>query len=195
MNARWAGLGVCLLLAVAWMSLNTSGCDPCSSCSSSTTHKHPTATPTSTPAPNACLPSSSMAILVQGTNVTSYLPQGTWDGGNAAVNVVPVETSSGLGTGGTPVAITTGSVPNACASNSNTGTTVCTGNNTDVFLINGTTLSSSLTSSATGDESFSGGDCENCGVVVDQTTNKALVALGGRSAGADRALRRAGSGG
>jgi hypothetical protein len=119
-----------------------------------------------------------MAILVQGTNVTSYLPQGTWDGGNAAVNVVPVETSSGLGTGGTPVAITTGSVPNACASNSNTGATVCTGNNTDVFLINGTTLSSTLTSSATGDESFSGGDCENCGVVVDQTTNKALVALG-----------------
>jgi hypothetical protein len=181
MNARWAGLGVCLLLAVAWMSLNTSGCDPCSSCSTTTPpHHSPTVTPTSTPtpAPNACLPSSSVGILVQGTNATAYLPQGTWDGGNTAVNVVPVETSSGIGTGGTPVAITTGHVPNSCSSNSETGATVCAANNTDVYLINGTTLTSTLTSGATGSESFSGGECENCGVVVDSTTNKALLTLG-----------------
>jgi hypothetical protein len=181
MNARWAGLGVCLLLAVAWMSLNTSGCDPCSSCSTSTPpHHSPTVTPTSTPtpAPNACLPSSSVGILVQGTNATAYLPQGTWDGGNTAVNVVPVETSSGIGTGGAPVAITTGHVPNSCSSNSETGATVCAANNTDVYLIDGTTLTSTLTSGATGSESFSGGECENCGVVVDSTTNKALLTLG-----------------
>jgi hypothetical protein len=182
MNARWAGLGVCLLLAVAWMSLNTSGCDPCSSCSTTTTHHSPTVTPTSTPtpAPNACLPSSSIGILVQSTNATAYLPQGTWDTppGTGSVNVVPVETSSGIGTGGAPVAITTGHVPNSCSSNSETGTTVCAGNNTDVYLINGTTLTSTLTSGATGSESFSGGECANCGVVVDSTTNKALLTLG-----------------
>jgi hypothetical protein len=186
MNARWAGLGVCLLLAVAWMSLNTSGCDPCSSCSTSTPpHHSPTVTPTSTPtpAPNACLPSSSVGILVQGTNATAYLPQGTWDGGNTAVNVVPVETSSGIGTGGTPVAITTGHVPNSCSSNSETGTTVCSGNNTDVYLLNGSTLTSTLTSGASGEESFTGGSCENCGVVVDSTTNKALVTIGLSSGG------------
>ena len=54
MTSRWAGLAVCLLIAIAGLSLST-GCDPCSSCS--TTGKKPTASPT--PAPNACLPSSS----------------------------------------------------------------------------------------------------------------------------------------
>jgi hypothetical protein len=139
-------------------------------------HHHPTPTPT--PAPNACLPSSSVGVLVQGTNATIYAPQGNWSGGTAAVNVIPIETSSGVGTGGAPTTVVTGSVPNSCSSNSTTGTTVCTGNNTDVFLINGSTLSTTLTSGATGTQSFSGGDCTNCGVVVDSTTNKALITLG-----------------
>jgi len=39
-------------------------------------------------------------------------------------------------------------------------------------------LNSSLTSGATGLASFSGGSCENCGVVVDSTTNKALITIG-----------------
>ncbi len=139
-------------------------------------HHHPTPTPT--PAPNACLPSSSVGVLVQSTNATVYAPQGNWEGGTAAVNVIPIETSSGVGTGGAPTTVVTGSVPNSCSSNSSTGTTICTGNNTDVFVINGSTLSSTLTSGATAFESFSGGDCENCGVVVDSSTNKALIALG-----------------
>src|ERR1035437_6347676 len=58
----------------------------------------PTATPT--PAPNACLPSSSLSVLVQGSNATAYLPQGNWGGGSSSVKVVPIETSSGIGTGG-----------------------------------------------------------------------------------------------
>ena len=53
-----------------------------------------------------------------------------------------------LGTGGAPLAVTTGSVPNSCSSNSTTGETVCVGNNTDVYLINGTTLTSTVNSSA-----------------------------------------------
>jgi hypothetical protein len=180
MNARWAGLVVCLLVLAAALSLNTSGCDPCSSCSSSS-HVKPTATPTA--APNACLPSSSVGVLVQEKNATAYLPQGSWGGGRAAVNVVPIETSSGIGTGAAPTAVTTGNVPNSCSSNSSTGVTVCAGNNTDVYLLTGTTLTSTLTSGATSDESFSGGSCENCGVVVDSSTNRALLTIGLESGG------------
>jgi hypothetical protein len=169
-----------MLLAVAWVSLNTTGCDPCASCSSSGGggHKSPTPTSTPTPAPNACLPSSSLSVLVQGNNATTYLPQGNWGGGSASVNVVPIETSAGIGTGGAPVSVTVGSVPNSCSSNSETGETVCVGNNTNVFLLNGTTLTNTLTSGATSTESFSGGTCENCGVVVDSSTNRALITIG-----------------
>jgi len=35
-----------------------------------------------------------------------------------------------------------------------------------------------LTSGATGDEEFTGGGCANCGVVVDSSTNKALITVG-----------------
>jgi hypothetical protein len=130
------------------------------------------------PPPNACLPSSSLGILVQGTNATIYAPQGNWDTGTAAVKVVPIETSTGVGTGGAPTSVVTGSIPNSCSSNSTTGTTVCTGNNTDVFVINGSTLSNTVTSGATAMQEFSGGSCSNCGVVVDSTTNKALITIG-----------------
>jgi hypothetical protein len=179
MTSRWAGLAVCLLLSAAGFFLG-SGCDPCHTCSPATSHhRHtPTATPTSTPAANACLPSSSLSVLVQSKNATAYLPQGSWGAGTAAVKVVPIETSSGLGTGGAPTSITVGNVPNSCSSNSATGETVCVGNNTDVYLINGTTLTSTLTSGATSSQHFSGGTCQNCGVVVDSTTNKALITIG-----------------
>jgi hypothetical protein len=129
------------------------------------------------------LPSSSLSVLVLGTNATAYLPQGGWDLGTASIKVVPIETSSGLGTGGAPTSITTANVPNSCSSNSDTGETVCVGNNTDVYLINGTTLTSTLTSGATTTQGFSGGFCENCGVVVDSTTNRALIAIGLSSGG------------
>jgi hypothetical protein len=175
MTSRWAGLVVCLFLAGAGLSLYSAGCDPCASCSTKKVHRP---TPTPTPAPNACLPSSSLGVLVQSTNATVYAPQGAWGSGSAAVKVVPIETVSGIGTGGAPVSVTTGSVPNSCSSNSQTGETVCVGNNTDVFLITGTTLSSTVHSGADATQSFSGGSCMNCGVVVDSTINKALISLG-----------------
>jgi hypothetical protein len=128
------------------------------------------------------LPSSSIGILVQGKNATAYLPQGTWEFGTKSVKVVPIETSSGLGTGGAPTSITTGDIPNSCSSNSTTGETVCVANGSetksDVYLINGTTLTSTLESGATGEGGFSGGSCYNCGVVVDSSTDKALVTIG-----------------
>jgi hypothetical protein len=140
-----------------------------------------TATPGATPtlAPNACLPSSSLGILVQGTDATVYAPLGNWHGGNGSgVKVVPIETKSGFGTGGEPVTVATKNVVNSCSCNSTTGQTVCVANNTDVYLITGTTLKSTLTSGATSSQSFSGGGCENCGVVVDSSINKALITVG-----------------
>ena len=136
----------------------------------------PTATPT--PAPNACLPSSSIAVLVQGTNATAYVPLGNWEDSTTGINVVPIESKSGLGTGGSPALVATAHAANSCSSNSATGQTVCVANNTDVYLINGTTLASTLTSGANSTMSFSGGDCQNCGVVVDSTLNKALITIG-----------------
>jgi hypothetical protein len=179
MTSRWVGLAVFLLLAVAWTSLSTTGCDPCASCSSG--GGQPTGSPT--PAPNACLPSSSLSVLVQGKNATAYLPQGNWGGGSASVNVVPIETRAGIGTGGAPVSVAVGSAPNSCSSNSKTGETVCVANDTDVYLINGTTLTSTVNSGATATDGFSGGHCENCGVVVDSTSNRALITIGLASGG------------
>jgi hypothetical protein len=170
MTIRWAGLTIRLMLAIAGLFLATA-CDPCASCGGHNQGPPP-------PPPNACLPSSSLAVLVQGTNATVYAPQGRWGTGTAAVKVVPIETSSGLGTGGAPTTVATGNVPNSCSSNSTTGQTVCVGNNTDVYLITGTTLNSTLTSGATSSEHFSGGSCENCGVVLDSTINKALITIG-----------------
>jgi hypothetical protein len=139
-------------------------------------------TATATAAANACLPSSSIGILVQGTNATAYAPKGAWQacvsGNPTGVNVVPIETSAGIGKGGPPTTITTPNVVNSCSSNSSTGQTVCVANNTDVYLITGSTLNSKLTSGATGLQGFSGGNCENCGVVVDSSVNKALITVG-----------------
>jgi hypothetical protein len=136
----------------------------------------PTATPTL--APEACVPSSSIGILVQGTNATAYAPKGNWGGGPVGVEVVPVETSSGVGTGGAPTTVTTANTVNSCSANSATGNTVCVANNSDVYVINGSTLSSTLTSATDATASFSGGSCMNCGVVVDSASNTAVIAMG-----------------
>jgi len=124
------------------------------------------------------LPSSSLAVLVKGKNATVYAPQGSWDGETTGVKVVPIETSSGIGTGGSPSPITTAGVVNSCSSNSTTGETVCVANDNDVYLINGTTLTSTLSSGANSTQSFTGGSCKNCGVVVDSSINKALITIG-----------------
>ena len=86
---------------------------------------------------------------MQGTNATAYVPRGNWGSSTTGVAVVSIETSSGLGTGAPATLIATPHVANSCSSNSATGQTVCVANNTDVYLINGTTLASTLTSGAT----------------------------------------------
>lgn len=189
MASRLWNLLIPVVVAGAGLAL-ASACDPCPKCGG---NKTPTpsgtptgsATPTATPtaAPNACLPSSSFGVLVQGTNATAYIPRGNWSGGPTGVDVVPIETSAGIGTGGAPVLVPTANTVNSCSSNSDTGQSVCVANNTDVYVISGTTLSNTLTSGADSTQDFSGGSCQNCGVVVDSTTNKALITVGLSSGG------------
>ncbi|HTA67310.1 MAG TPA: hypothetical protein VK776_03505 [Bryobacteraceae bacterium] len=131
--------------------------------------------PTSTPAPpsGTCQASSSLSVLVSGSSVTSYVPKGNWSQTLVTdVSVVNIEGSSI-----TPTRIPTPNVVNSCASNSVTGQTVCTANNTDVYLLSGTTLNSTLTSSGVGEIGFSGGACTNCGVAMDGVHNKAVIGL------------------
>jgi hypothetical protein len=120
----------------------------------------------------SCLPSSSLALLAQGSKVTSYVPNGSWSTATTGVQEVPIEPV------GTPASITTPNVVNSCSSNSATGQTVCTANNTDVYLITGSTLNTTLTSGANTVADFSGGYCENCGVAINSTTNTAVITIG-----------------
>lgn len=119
----------------------------------------------------SCLPSSSLSVLIQGSNVTSYVPKGAWSAAGTGISVVPVEGA------GSSAVITTPNVVNSCSSNSVTGQTVCTANNTDVYLLSGSTLSNTLTSSGSGSLSFSGGSCTNCGVVVNAAADTATIGL------------------
>jgi hypothetical protein len=90
---------------------------------------------------------------------------------------VPIEPA------GIPSSIATPGVVNSCASNWTTGETVCTANGTDVYLINGSTITRTLTSAATGTSSFSGGECQNCGVAIDSNSNTAIIEMGLGSTG------------
>lgn len=125
----------------------------------------------STPVLASCVPTSSLAITV-GTNVNAYVPFGSWDGsGGTGIEEVPLE-----GTG-TARNFPTGTQVNSCAANSVTGEVVCTENNTNVDLINGTTFAS-ISSGSNSFASFSGGDCENCGVAINPTSNTAVIGMG-----------------
>jgi hypothetical protein len=124
------------------------------------------------PVQGACQAVSALSTLVVGKNVTSYIPKGAWDRQVTGVSVVNVE-----GTSVAPTLITTPNVVNSCASNSATGQTVCSANNTDIYLLTGTTLNSTLTSSGSGSLEFSGGICTNCGVMMDAVHDKAIISL------------------
>ena len=87
------------------------------------------------------------------------------------------------GTSVTSTQIPTGTdVINSCASNSVTGQTVCTANNSDVYILKGTGLDPSvptnpLTDGGTGTLSFSGGEATTTGVAMDGVDNKALLSI------------------
>src|SRR5262249_45746094 len=140
----------------------------------------------------SCAPSSSLSVLVHGTNVVSYVPKGHWGFGNPGISAVNVE-----GTSITNTLIPTGTdIINSCASNAATGKTVCTANNSNVYVLSGTALDGSvvpnpLASGANGFVSFSGGSCTNCGVAMDAAHNKALIGMSNAGVGAFQFLNLA----
>jgi hypothetical protein len=179
----------------SWTALSSGGCDPCATCVPIVTRTPtPTAmpvTPTPTPAPThtpsptatssasptpaagACQPAGSLSVMAQGTNVVSYVPNGAWQQAATGVKLVQIE-----GTGVGSANIATPNAVNSCSSNSSTGVTVCTANGSDVYIIRGSSLSSTLTDSVTGSfGAFSGGACTTCGVTIDPTTNLAVIGL------------------
>jgi hypothetical protein len=132
---------------------------------------------TITPPPSgSCQGSSSLTTIVTGYNVLGYVPKGSWPNNrytpSTGVSVINIE-----GSGITPTKISTPNVVNSCAPNPLTSQTVCTANNTDVYLITGTTLTNTLASGGSGTITFSGGRCTNCGVTIDAIHNKAAIGL------------------
>jgi hypothetical protein len=130
------------------------------------THTNPTL--------SACLPTSSLAVLSP-TNpgtVTAYVPQGNYGGGSTGVQAVNLEGPTSRTSIGTP------NIVNSCSSNPATGQTVCTANHTDVYLITGTTLNTTLQSSSNAFANFSGGSCNNCGVAINALSHQAVINMG-----------------
>ncbi len=122
--------------------------------------------------PTACNPTSSISVLLGQSGVIGYIPNGNWFGGPTGIQVVPLEPA------GTPSSIATRDVVNSCSSNSATAQTVCTANGSDVYLISGSTLNTTLTSATSAVTTFSGGNCHNCGVAVESNSNTAVIAMG-----------------
>ena len=106
--------------------------------------------------------------------MAAYVPKGTWEINTTGVGVVNVEPAPGS----VVTTIPTPNSVNSCAANPVTGKTVCTANNTDVYLISGTSLNATLTSGdGPGQINLSGGTCINCGVAMDAVHNKAIIGL------------------
>jgi len=122
--------------------------------------------------PNSCNPAALLSVLLGPNGATAYVPNGNWISPNTGIQVVPIEPP------GPATSIATRDVVNSCSSDSGTGETVCTANGTDVYLINGTTVNATLTSGSTGEASTSGGNCNNCGVVIEPNSNTAVIEMG-----------------
>ena len=131
----------------------------------------------STPILNACVAGSSMGVLLPSGgstgNVTAYVPKGWWGGSTTGVFVKNIE-----GTASPVSTIPTAGVTNSCSSNPATGQTVCVANNTDVYLISGTTLNTTLHSGSNRTTGFSGGAPNNAGVALNAANNTAVINMG-----------------
>lgn len=131
------------------------------------------------------------------TSVTAYVPNGAWNTSAPGVRVVTIEPAPG----GPLDLIATPNTVNSCASNSQTGQTVCTANGTVIsetgtiidksvyLMMSGTSLISTLQSGATASARFSGGSCVNCGVAINQITNTAVLGIGLSSAASGTGLQ------
>ena len=121
--------------------------------------------------PSDCAGSSSLAPLVTGTNVTAYVPKGTWLFPTTGVSVVNVEGSSI-----TPTLMPTPTVVNSCASNSTTGKLSAQAT-MPRSTIHRNHADHHADQRRKGTIGFSGGSCTNCGVVMDSLHNRALIGL------------------
>jgi hypothetical protein len=149
----------------------------------------PAASPTPNPAvAAACVPSGAMGVDVNAatSEVSVYAPAGEWGSATTGVFLVPVESGGTIGSGVTRATIATPNSVNSCSVNSDTGVIICSANNTDVYLINRSTLTAfKLTSAGSGTQHFTGGSCTNCNALADPVTNYGIVgiSLAGGSAG------------
>jgi hypothetical protein len=130
------------------------------------------------PALAACGSGGSLGVLAPVTGpaaVTAYVPDGCWSSecSSNGIQVVPLEPTLTA-----PTSIATAGVVNSCAANPATGEAVCVANDTDVYTINGATLTSVLTSGSNGFAFFSGGSCQNCGVTINGFNNSAAISIG-----------------
>jgi hypothetical protein len=126
----------------------------------------------STQPSGSCEASSSVFVTTRGTNVVAYVPKGNWLSTTTGVSLVNVEGSSV-----TPTLISTANVVNSAASDAVTGEAVAIANNTDVYLLNGASLTNTLTSGGSGTISFTGGSPTDAGVAMDSAHNRAAIAL------------------
>jgi hypothetical protein len=133
---------------------------------------------TSAKALSSSTPSNALGVLIQGTNVTAYVPNGSWATTSTGVQVVPIEPLNV----GLPQSISTRDATNSCASNSVTGETVCAANGTDIYLITGSTINTTLTSGSNAVRPPGPVGCENCGVAIDAVSNTAIISMGLSSA-------------
>jgi hypothetical protein len=151
----------------------------------------PTCSLLTTLPPQSCMVGTSLSALVSGTNVTAYMPNGSYNEPVTGVRVVAIEGSGPTTTIATPA----GAFINTCAGNSTTGDVVCTGNEPDsmgnsVYIINGTTIVQSLASAGqtVHDEQMTGGPCSTCNVAVDPLHNQAFISVGTSSGAAFQLL-------
>lgn len=132
---------------------------------------------------SSCVPGASMGILTQGTTVTAYTPNGAWDIPNPNIQVTTIEPV------GVPATVPTADAINSCSSNSSTGTTVCTANGGNMYVLTGTTPTGPVPSLGDQNANFSGGSCVACGVAIDAVNNKAYVQIGLSTAPSGTALQ------
>ena len=126
---------------------------------------------------SGCATTSPLSVLVQGNSVTAYVTNGYWTAGflptrYQGIQVVPLEG------GAAQAGVETPSMVNTCAANAVTGEVVCVANNTDVYTVQGTTLTNTLHSSSNHVTAFSDGGGQNVGVTIDPAANRAAISIG-----------------
>lgn len=143
----------------------------------------PTCSLVTTLPPQSCMPGTSLSALINGANVTAYMPNGAYGEATTGVSVIAVE---GTGTS-TTISTPSDAFINTCAGNSLTQAVVCTGNvadinGNDVYIIDGLasppSIIQSMQSAGVSNESFSGGICTTCNVALDQLHNTGFLSVG-----------------